>query len=141
MSIIIKSNDVRLNDNCSICFDPIKDKDKDKELMCSERCGHIFHRACLETHMGTPSEYNSVRKTCPLCREALSDVSILHLDATGTYEKVGHTAARLLPQDRPLIYSSIFTSSGPLESLLNWAPSIIFAAAIFLMGFYRDSVA
>lgn len=96
---------LRLNEDCAICLESLQEtsSDGDRDKMLSEACSHVFHRTCLTMHMETPSDYNSVRKTCPQCRGALSDVAIMHPNSTGGYEKTSQIAARLLPIDDSLI--------------------------------------
>ncbi|XP_031100777.1 RING-H2 finger protein ATL28-like [Ipomoea triloba] len=44
---------------CAVCLCGIEEGEEIGDLM---RCGHIFHRACLDRWLGTG------RMTCPLCR-------------------------------------------------------------------------
>jgi hypothetical protein len=49
---------------CPICLEPMIER-------CITKCGHIFCKACLETHMKNPVKYNEYytsSPTCPTCR-------------------------------------------------------------------------
>jgi Ring finger domain len=94
----------KINENCSICLSVLKDgvdgEKTDMDLMAA-KCGHVFHKTCLETHMHTPSEYNSGHKSCPNCRKALENVEIIKPETDGTYKKVGMASAPLLDVATP----------------------------------------
>lgn len=119
----IKSNDVRLNDNCVICTNTLKgganEDQNDRDLMLVEKCKHVFHTTCLKRHMETPSDYTSGEKTCPMCRGNLSNVSVLHPNSSGDFEKVGQTAAHFLPMDAPDIDPSLFQTHVEMPMHLN----------------------
>ena len=48
------------NDNCAICFEQYKNKEKLKKLNCS----HLFHTNCITIWLGK-------EKKCPLCKEEI----------------------------------------------------------------------
>ena len=43
--------------DCSICLEKMKQKNKIKFL----KCGHVFHATCIK-------KWNNITKTCPICR-------------------------------------------------------------------------
>lgn len=48
---------------CSICYDNISDKNKDKEIIQLE-CNHKFHKDCFK-------KWFSINQSCPYCRKEL----------------------------------------------------------------------
>ncbi|XP_022735630.1 E3 ubiquitin-protein ligase RNF149-like [Durio zibethinus] len=58
---------------CPVCLFRVAEGEEIGEL----RCGHVFHRFCLETWVG----YNNV--TCPLCRLPLAPTRLVSDDQLG----------------------------------------------------------
>ena len=50
-----------LDDECAICFDKIKKRQKFRALPCSEVKQHCFHVKCID-------QWLQRNKTCPVCR-------------------------------------------------------------------------
>ena len=50
-----------LDDECSICFEKIKKRQKFRALPCSEVKQHCFHVRCID-------QWLQRNKTCPVCR-------------------------------------------------------------------------
>lgn len=113
---------LNLDDNCSICLSALKDganaEKTDLDLM-KAKCGHVFHKSCLDQHMQTLSDHNSGYKNCPNCRGSLENVEILKPDAQGAFKKVDQTSARLLPmashQEPAFHQMNVFNAHNELE--------------------------
>ena len=52
----------RIGNDCPICHEPYQ---QGEEVLQIQRCGHIFHGACLTRWLNQPSS------TCPTCRRTL----------------------------------------------------------------------
>jgi len=48
-----------IDNHCSICFEQYE-----KENYVAVKCGHTFHKDCIE-------KWLRIRQTCPLCRESV----------------------------------------------------------------------
>jgi ariadne-1 len=58
--------------NCDICLEQIATKD----LLPLDRCGHLFHPSCLQTHFQNEIESRKLPLLCPLCRVEISIMDI-----------------------------------------------------------------
>ncbi|KAH0795261.1 SWIM zinc finger family protein [Histomonas meleagridis] len=57
-------------DVCPICYDSLKDCDKNKIAWCRRGCGGNFHRKCVKAWIDSRKAYGE-QATCPLCRQPL----------------------------------------------------------------------
>eukprot|EP00826_Nyctotherus_ovalis_P003062 TRINITY_DN10614_c0_g1_i6.p1 TRINITY_DN10614_c0_g1~~TRINITY_DN10614_c0_g1_i6.p1 ORF type:complete len:367 (+),score=111.58 TRINITY_DN10614_c0_g1_i6:174-1274(+) len=58
--------------NCDICLEKIEAKD----LLPLDRCGHLFHPACLRQYFETEIGFRRLPLVCPLCRIEVSVMDI-----------------------------------------------------------------
>ena len=74
-------------DTCPICHQEYAEDDRDITLTVLRRCGHVFHRACLQSWLDTGSHQ------CPVCRAAVEPRDLLHFSAMAEEDAAGAAAA------------------------------------------------